>query len=48
MGGGHGKSRGGMPGMGMRWVANEQAALKPMDGSAEQMALFVAYFSPDP
>jgi hypothetical protein len=39
--------RGGMPGMRMRWIANEQTELKTMDGAAEQMALFVAYFSPD-
>jgi hypothetical protein len=39
---------GGHSGMGMRWVANEKAGLKALDGSAEQMALFVAYFSPDP
>jgi hypothetical protein len=48
MGGGHGMGGGGMSGMGMRWVANEQAEFETMDGAAEQMALFVAYFSPDP
>jgi len=47
MGGGK-KGHGGMPGMGMKTVANSGAALNAMDGSAEQMALFVAYFSPDP
>jgi len=43
--GGHGH---GMGGKGMKTVAKGQSASKLMDGGAEQMALFVAYFSPDP
>jgi hypothetical protein len=41
MGGGHGH--------GMKFVASEQAGTARLDGmGAEQMALFAAYFSPDP
>jgi hypothetical protein len=42
MGGAHGK------GHGMKWILDEQTPSVPMEGDAEQMALFVAYFSPDP